>query len=135
MTVTASPSIVALAGCQRPSAPANSNQRSSALGVSCGGSKPAGPCGQRSRQLFYDPDCISENQEETIQICDQCGGSWKIDSTSDRGRRILAIHIPRQACPDCRETGQDWFEEADKQSFDLIALQDQSTDTYTVKPS
>jgi hypothetical protein len=92
-------------------------------------------CGHRSRQLFYDTDNISETQEEAIQICDQCGGAWRIDSTSDRGRHILAIHIPRRACPDCQKAGRTWFDEANGKRFDMIALQDQSTDTYTVRKS
>ena len=92
-------------------------------------------CGHRSRQLFYDTDNITETQEETIQICDHCGGAWRIDSTSDRGRHILAIHIPRRACPDCQKAGRTWFDEANGKAFDMIALQDQSTDTYTVRKS
>jgi hypothetical protein len=94
-------------------------------------SKPT--CGRRSRQLFYDTAGITEMQEETIQVCDQCGGTWRIDSTSDRGRHILAIHIPRRACAKCQSIGQAWFAEADAKQFDMIALQDQSTDTYTVR--
>jgi acetoin utilization deacetylase AcuC-like enzyme len=94
-------------------------------------SKPT--CGRRSRQLFYDTAGITEMQEETIQVCDHCGGTWRIDSTSDRGRHILAIHIPRRACAKCQSTGQAWFAEADAKQFDMIALQDQSTDTYTVR--
>jgi acetoin utilization deacetylase AcuC-like enzyme len=90
-------------------------------------------CGQRSRQIYYDTANITEFQKETIRICDHCGGAWRIDSTSDRGRHLLAIHIPRNACADCRQAGQDWFREADAGEFDFVALQDQSMDTYTVR--
>ena len=90
-------------------------------------------CGQRSRQLYYDTAGITEFQKETVRICDHCGGAWRIDSTSDRGRHLLAIHIPRNACEDCRQAGQDWFSEADADEFDFVALQDQSADTYTVR--
>jgi hypothetical protein len=57
----------------------------------------------------------------------------RIDSTSDRGRHILAIHIPRRACAECRRTGESWFAEADAKQFDMIALQDQGADSYTVR--
>jgi len=90
-------------------------------------------CGQRSRQLYYDTAGITEFQKETVRICDQCGGAWQIDSTSDRGRHLLAVHIPRNACADCRQAGQDWFSRADAAGFDFVALQDRSTDTYTVR--
>jgi acetoin utilization deacetylase AcuC-like enzyme len=90
-------------------------------------------CGQRSRQLYYDTAGITEFQKETVRICDHCGGAWRIDSTSDRGRHLLAIHIPRHACADCRQAGQDWFSKADAGEFDFVALQDQSADTYTVR--
>ncbi len=90
-------------------------------------------CGQRSRQLYYDTAGITEFQKETVRICDQCGGAWRIDSTSDRGRHLLAIHIPRNACEDCRQAGQAWFSEADPDEFDFVALQDQRTDSYTVR--
>jgi len=94
-------------------------------------SKPG--CGQRSRQIYYDTAGITEFQKETIQVCDQCGGAWRIDSTSDRGRHLLAVHIPRHACAECRATGQNWFAEADPREFDFVALQDQHADTYTVR--
>jgi hypothetical protein len=94
-------------------------------------SKPG--CGQRSRQIYYDTAGITEFQKETIQVCDQCGGAWRIDSTSDRGRRLLAVHIPRHACADCQNTGQNWFAKADPREFDFVALQDQRSDTYTVR--
>ncbi|HSO21193.1 MAG TPA: histone deacetylase [Desulfosarcina sp.] len=89
--------------------------------------------GERSRQIFYDTDGIMEFQKETVRICDDCGGAWRIDSTSDRGRHLLAVHIPRRVCGACQKAGQDWFAEADPNAFDFVALQDQSTDTYTVR--
>jgi hypothetical protein len=93
--------------------------------------KPGGD--KRSRQIFYDTDGIHETQEERIQLCADCGGALRIDSRSDRGRRILAIHIPRKACPRCQAQGRDWFEQADTEQYPLVALQDRTTDTYTVR--
>ncbi len=90
-------------------------------------------CDKRSRQIFYDTDGIHETQEESIQLCADCAGALKIDSRSDRGRQILAVHIPRKACPRCQTRGRDWFEQADARRYQLVALQDRTTDTYTVR--
>jgi len=90
-------------------------------------------CHQRTRQIFYDTDMIHETQEETVRPCSQCGGALRIDSRSDRGKRILAVHIPRKACADCQTAGQTWYAEADHRAFDIVALQDRTCDRYTVR--
>ena len=90
-------------------------------------------CHERSRQIFYDTDGIHETQDETIALCEECGGALRIDSQSDRGRRLLAVHIPRKACPRCASKGRAWFEQADAKQYNLVALQDRTTDTYNVR--
>ena len=85
---------------------------------------------RRKRNLFYDTDGIQESQSEKIQICPDCAGALRIDSSSDRGRHILAIHIPRKACYKCKETGYRWHEEVDAERFDMIFLQDRTEDKY-----
>ena len=90
-------------------------------------------CDKRSRQIFYDTDGIHETQEERIQLCAECGGALRIDSQSDRGRRILAVHIPRKACARCQAQGRDWFEQADIQQYQRVALQDRTADSYSVR--
>jgi hypothetical protein len=84
----------------------------------------------RTRNLFYDTDGIQESQSERIQICPDCAGALRIDSSSDRGKHILAVHIPRKACSKCKETGYRWYDEADTGKFDMIFLQDRPEDTY-----
>jgi len=84
----------------------------------------------RSRNIYYDTDNIAETQEETIRICRDCGGTLKIDSSSNRGERILAIHIPRKACKACRNLGRKWYDTADPNDFDQIFLQDRPADMY-----
>ena len=59
----------------------------------------------RNRRIFYDTDMIHEVQRERLRLCRDCGGAFRIDSTSDRGRHVLAIHIPLGACRPCREQG------------------------------
>ncbi|MCG6892828.1 MAG: histone deacetylase [Desulfobacteraceae bacterium] len=88
----------------------------------------------RTRPIFYDTDGIREEQRERVRLCPDCGGVWRIDSVTDRNARILAVHIPRGACRDCRETGYRWFEEGKPDPFRQVALQDRSADRYTVKP-
>ena len=88
---------------------------------------------QRRRNIFYDTDGIRETQVEQIQICDDCAGALRIDSSSDRGAHILAVHIPRKACRTCRQTGYQWYNSADSQQYDLIFLQDRPQDSYVKK--
>jgi acetoin utilization deacetylase AcuC-like enzyme len=85
---------------------------------------------KRTRTIFYDTDGIQESQAEQIQLCPDCAGALRIDSSSDRGARILAVHIPRKACDQCKGTGHRWYEEADPRHFDGIYLQDRTEDVY-----
>jgi acetoin utilization deacetylase AcuC-like enzyme len=88
---------------------------------------------QRTRNIFYDTDGIRESQKELIQICPDCAGALRIDSSSDRGNRILAVHIPRKACKKCQEIGYQWYERADNRQYDGIFLQDRPHDSYVEK--
>ena len=88
---------------------------------------------ERSRSIFYDTDGIRETQTEMIRICRDCAGAWQIASASDRGQRVLAIHIPRNACGSCERQGADWFEAADMKSFPLVFLQDRNLDRFHQK--
>ncbi len=89
--------------------------------------------GQRQRNIFYDTDGIHESQIEEIRICSDCAGALRIESTSDRGVHVLAVHIPRKACADCKATGYDWYDAADTDRFDHIFLQDRPEDAYHEK--
>ena len=88
---------------------------------------------QRNRNIFYDTDGISEVQKENIRVCKDCGGVLRIDSNSDRGNHVLAIHIPRKACNTCTEQGYQWYEEKESGEFDMVFLQDRTTDKYLQK--
>jgi hypothetical protein len=85
---------------------------------------------RRTRDLFYDTDGIRESQSEQIQLCTDCAGALRIDSVSDRGMHILAVHIPRKACSKCKEIGYRWYDTADAGQFDMIFLQDRTEDKY-----
>jgi acetoin utilization deacetylase AcuC-like enzyme len=88
---------------------------------------------ERRREIFYDTDDIVETQTEQIKACTECGGAWQIESSSDRGQQILAVHIPVAACENCRNLGQRWYDEAEMQRFDFKFLQDRSTDDYYIE--
>ncbi len=88
---------------------------------------------ERERTIFYDTDNILENQKEKIRVCRDCSGTWAIESWTDRGRRIFAVHIPRKACARCVEIGYEWFETTPVRHFDRIFLQDRRNSTFLVK--
>jgi len=88
---------------------------------------------ERERNIFYDTDGIYEFQYETIRLCHDCAGVLAIDSETDAGCRIHAIHIPRKACKICQETGHDWFDSRDARNYNYIFLQDRTHDRYLVR--
>ena len=85
---------------------------------------------ERRRNIFYDTDGIVESQIEKIKSCRECGGTYQIESSSDHGAHILAVHIPRRACKTCEDLGNRWFEEAPIERYDMILLQNRSEDSY-----
>jgi len=85
---------------------------------------------RRTRNIYFDTDGILESQIEQIQICPVCAGALRIDSSSDRGTHILAVHVPRKACQKCRQIGHDWYEAADRRQYDMIFLQDRTQDRF-----
>ncbi len=88
---------------------------------------------ERQRSIFYDTDGITERRHERARLCTQCSGSVRIESSSDLGMKIRAIHIPRNACKDCRSEGLDDFKKASKSDFDWIYLQDRNSGTFERK--
>jgi acetoin utilization deacetylase AcuC-like enzyme len=84
----------------------------------------------RVKRIYYDTDGITELQQEKIRICDDCGGTFRVDSQADTGSHILAVHIPMNACSRCRETGHKWYEEAQNGDFQRAYLQDRPADQY-----
>ncbi|WP_054937376.1 histone deacetylase family protein [Moorella stamsii] len=88
----------------------------------------------RRRQIYYDTEGLMETQEETTLVCDTCGGLTWIDSRTDRGRHILAIFIPPDACPRCQEEGHALFERTSAGAYrDGIYLQNRVADQLLKK--
>lgn len=90
---------------------------------------------KRERSIFYDTDNILETQQENLRVCPDCSGVLSIDSETDRGHNILAIHIPRKACKACQEQGYQWYDQADANAYKQIYLQDRTYDQYIMRKS
>ncbi|MCP4746342.1 MAG: histone deacetylase [Desulfobacteraceae bacterium] len=88
---------------------------------------------RRTRQIYYDTDGIQEHQTEIVKICGNCAGALLIDSSTNEQAHILAVHIPPDACYECRQQGLKWFEKAGADNFQRIYLQDRTTDRYQIK--
>jgi hypothetical protein len=87
----------------------------------------------RDRNIYYDTDNIHEHQQETLRVCDSCGGALKIDSAARDKHHILAVHIPGKSCEACRKQGYAWYEEAAAAKYDKIYLQDRFADVIKEK--
>ncbi len=87
----------------------------------------------RDLRIFYDTSGIVELQREKLCVCSECSGTLGIDSNTDQGTRIHAVHIPRKACKRCQEQGYQWFDSASARKYDAVCLQDRTQDRYFVK--
>jgi acetoin utilization deacetylase AcuC-like enzyme len=88
---------------------------------------------KRERNIFYDTDQIYESQRENLRVCPDCSGVLSIESDTDRGKQIFAVHIPRKACKACQELGYEWFDSCRGRQYDGIFLQDRPHDQYVIK--
>jgi acetoin utilization deacetylase AcuC-like enzyme len=88
---------------------------------------------ERQRSIFYDTDNILETQKERIRVCPDCGGALSIDSWTDTGYHIYAVHIPRKACKACQEIGYQWYDEVQGPPYDRVFLQDRRQRQYLIK--
>ena len=87
----------------------------------------------RRKHIYYDTDGISEEQEETVRVCDQCGGMVSIDSQADTGRRIFAVIVPYQSCSACRLAGENLYEKTTVKHYHHVYFQDKDKDRFFVK--
>jgi acetoin utilization deacetylase AcuC-like enzyme len=88
---------------------------------------------KRKKHIYYDTDGISEQQEETVRVCDDCGGLVTIDSFADTGKRIFAVIIPSQSCAVCREEGESFFDRLKKGNYRCLYFQDRDRDIFITK--
>ncbi len=90
---------------------------------------------RRNRNIYYDTDGIREQQEETVRICEDCGGFIAVNSMASTGNRVYAVIIPSRSCATCRLEGEMHFNGVDKakQGVHYLILQDRDRDVYVVK--
>jgi len=88
---------------------------------------------KRSRCIHYDTDMIQDEQSELIRVCRQCAGAWCINSRSSWGHKTLAVHNPRYSCPECTKIALEWFDQADKKTYQHVVLQDRANCIYAMK--
>ena len=88
---------------------------------------------RRRKSIFYDTDGISEQQEETVRVCEDCGGLVTIDSMADTGVRIFAVIVPGQNCPACRQAGEEVFEKTGKGKYQQVFFQNRDRDFFITK--
>lgn len=84
---------------------------------------------KRRRNIYYDTDNIMEDQTQHFKRCGKCSGYNWIKSKSDSGYYILAITIPRDACPTCSEEAYKLYENP-KDRYTNLYLQDKKNDKY-----
>ena len=88
---------------------------------------------RRRKSIYYDTDGISEQQEETVRVCGDCGGLVMIDSMADTGSRIYAVIVPGRSCPACRESGEVFYKKTERGRYRAVYFQDRDRDIYLVK--
>jgi acetoin utilization deacetylase AcuC-like enzyme len=87
---------------------------------------------QKEKHIYYDTDGILEKQTRTFSQCDRCSGIELTDSTSSTGYHILAITVPKQACPSCTDRGYHLYRNTSS-TYTHIYLQDRVHDEYLNK--
>lgn len=87
---------------------------------------------EMSKQIYYDTDGILENQVQNFKICNKCSGVNTIKSRNDKGYKIFAITIPRDACSNCIDEGYRLYKNTSS-SFTNVYLQDRVNDEYLSK--
>lgn len=85
---------------------------------------------RRQKNIYYDTDGISEQQTETVRVCNECGGLVMIESTADTGRKIFAVILPNRCCSQCRKEGEIFFERVKTGHYSNIYFQDREKDIY-----
>jgi acetoin utilization deacetylase AcuC-like enzyme len=88
---------------------------------------------RRRKSIYYDTDGISEQQEETVRICNACGGLVMIDSMADTGSRIYAVIVPGRSCAVCRQNGEDLYAKTGCGKYNAVYFQDRDRDVFLVK--
>lgn len=87
------------------------------------------------RSIFYDTECISEDQRNHLRNCPRCGGYRIIDSSSQHhdGKYYTAycISIPSWACDTCRNEARSLYaDQQHKTPNNQVFLQDRPANQF-----
>ena len=85
---------------------------------------------QRQRQVYYDTAGIMEGQTQEFKVCSACSGLNWVHSGNDRGAKILAVTIPKDACPSCQREGYLHYAAAKNRKINKRYLQDRVKEEY-----
>ncbi len=88
---------------------------------------------KRKKSIYYDTDGINERQEETVRVCDDCGGLVMIESVADTGNSVFAVILPGRCCPECRSNGEMFFERTNRGKHCRVYFQDRERGVCLVK--
>ncbi|MFZ4439523.1 MAG: histone deacetylase [Syntrophales bacterium] len=88
---------------------------------------------KRKKSIYYDTDNINERQEETVRVCNDCGGLVMIESVADTGNSIFAVILPGRCCPECRNNGEMFFERTNRGKHCRVYFQDRERGICLVK--
>jgi len=56
-----------------------------------------------------------------------------IDSAADTGKKIFAVILPNQCCPQCRKDGETFFGRVNSSLYNHVYFQDREKDIFIVK--
>jgi len=88
----------------------------------------------RKKRIYYDTDGILEYQEESIRLCDHCGGLLLIESQPDHGEPgSLPFVCPGNSCAFCRQEGEEVFASTSARKYNYVFFQDRDRDVFLVK--
>ncbi|MFZ7102614.1 MAG: histone deacetylase [Peptococcaceae bacterium] len=96
-----------------------------------------GPYSIRHKQIFYDTDFFTEEQQETVKKCDSCGGYLKNITYLKAGRnkvKSLCISVPLYSCLHCQNEGEALFySQLNNPDFTRVFLQHKPRNLYLGK--
>ncbi len=89
------------------------------------------------KSIFYDTEYIYEDQNNSLRICQKCGGFRIIESRAQQRTgehfQVFCVSIPANACRQCQEEGRYAYQEMiKKRPFDLLYLQDRANDDLRI---
>lgn len=88
---------------------------------------------KETKRIYYDTSNILEHQTRTYKKCLKCSGVLKIKSNNDKDKKILAVSIPLDACLECQKEGKELFDNANKNKYTNIYIQDRVNDIFLSK--